>query len=102
MSKKTGFITVTATGANVTTGAASASAAIPVAASGEVPRYVRIAATVAAHVRLGVVGVTALATDMLLMPNDSVVVAVPRGLTHFAAIQDTAAGAVNVTPLEDC
>jgi len=101
MGKNASYITISVTGANITTGAASASAALPAASSGDVPRFVRFAATVAAHIRIGVVGLTAVATDLLLMPNDSVIVAIPRGATHFAAIQDVAAGVVNALPLED-
>lgn len=96
------YITVTTTGVSITTGAASAGSALPNASSGEVPRYVRIAASVAACVRIGPGAQTAVATDLLIMPSDAVVLAVPRGCTHVAAIQLAAAGVVIVTPLEDC
>lgn len=95
-------MTVIKTGVNLATSAASAISPLPTAQSGEIPRYVRIAASVAAHVRLGIAGTTALATDMMVQPGDAVTVVVPRGITHVAAIQDTAAGTVNVVPLEDC
>jgi SH3-like domain-containing protein len=96
------YITVTTTGVSITTGAASSGGALPNASSGEVPRYVRIAASVAACVRIGVGAQTAVATDMLVQPGDAVVLAVPRGCTHVAAIQLSAAGVVIVTPVEDC
>jgi hypothetical protein len=96
------YITVTTTGVSITTGAASSGGALPNASSGEVPRYVRIAASVAACVRIGVGAQTAVATDMLVQPGDAVVLAVPRGCTHVAAIQLSAAGIVIVTPVEDC
>jgi len=96
------FITVTKTGTNIVTGAASASSAIPVASSGALPSFVRISATANARVTLGIGSASAVATDMLVSPADAVVIAVPRGVTHVAAIQDTAAGVVNVTPIEDC
>jgi hypothetical protein len=96
------FLTITATGANITTSAASARIAIPTASSGEIPRYVRVIATAAAHVKLGVSTVNAVAGDLMVQPADSVTLAVPRGFTHAAAIQDTAAGTVNIVPLEDC
>lgn len=96
------YITVTTTGVSITTGAASSGGALPNASSGEVPRYVRIAASVAACVRIGVGAQTAVATDMLVQPGDAVVIAVPRGCTHVAAIQLSAAGVVIVTPVEDC
>jgi len=93
---------ITATGINLTTGAASVSAPIPPASSGEVPRYIRITATANAHVRIGIAGLTALATDAMVVPGDDLILDVPRNVTHVAAIQDTAAGTVNVVPLEDC
>lgn len=96
------FLTVTATGANITTSGTSSRIAIPTASSGEIPRYVRVIATAAAHVRLGISTVTAVAGDLMVQPADSVTLAIPRGFTHVAAIQDTAAGTVNIVPLEDC
>lgn len=96
------FFTVTVTGVSITTGAASSGGALPNASSGEVPRYVRIAASVAACVRIGVGAQTAVATDLLVQPGDAVILAVPRGCTHVAAIQLAAAGVVIVSPLEDC
>jgi aspartate/methionine/tyrosine aminotransferase len=96
------FLTVTVTGVSITTGAASSGGALPVASSGEIPRYVRVVASVAACVRIGVGAQTAVATDLLVQPGDAVIMAVPRGCTHVAAIQLAAAGVVIVTPLEDC
>lgn len=96
------FLTVTVTGVSITTGAASSGGALPNASSGEVPRYVRIAASVAACVRIGVGAQTAVATDLLVQPGDAVILAVPRGCTHVAAIQLAAAGVVIVSPCEDC
>lgn len=96
------FITVTATGVLITTSGTSAGSALPNASSGEVPRYVRIASTAAATVRMGAGAQTAITTDMLVQVGDAVVLAVPRGVTHIAAIQVTAAGVVQVSPIEDC
>lgn len=96
------FITVLATGANIATSGTSARVAIPTASSGEIPRYVRVTSTAAAHIKLGNASVAAVAADLLVQPADSVVLAVPRGVTNIAAIQDTAAGTVNIAPLEDC
>jgi len=96
------FLTVTVTGVSITTGAASSGGTLPNASSGEVPRYVRVAASAAACVRIGAGAQTAVATDMLVQPGDAVIMAVPRGCTHVAAIQLSAAGIVIVTPLEDC
>lgn len=95
------FITVTAAGTTITTGAASASVTIPNNSAGEVPRYVRVAATAACYVKLGVSSATATANDILVQPADSVVLQIPSGITKIAAIQDTTAGKCNVVPLEN-
>jgi hypothetical protein len=95
-------MTVLKTGVNIATSGTSANAALPTAQSGEIPRYVRVTATAAAHVKLGVAGVAATAADLMVQPGDAAVLVVPRGITTIAAIQDTAAGTVNVVPLEDC
>ena len=92
---------VAATGANITTGAASANVAIPNNSAGQRARLIRVHATVAAYVRLGPTsGVTAVATDMIVDPASPVVLHA-IGHTHIAALQVAAAGVVNVTPLED-
>lgn len=101
MKRNFDFVSVTVTGSNITTGAASANAALPVSSSGEIPRFIRFSVTAPARIRMGAgVGTTALATDMLV--TNTVIVDVPRGYTHWAAIQDSATGSANATPLEDC
>jgi len=95
------FITVAATGATVTTGAASAQLTIPSAADGNKPRYVRIAATTESYVKMGVAGVTATSNDLLIQPADSVVLHIPANVTTIAYIQGTSTGKVNVVPLEN-
>lgn len=95
-----GFITVTTTGATVTTGAATASASIPLDSAGNLPRFVRIAATGESYVKLGGSGVTATTNDMLIQPADAATVAV-NGATNFAYIQGGASAKVNVVPLEN-
>ena len=94
-------VLVTVTGASITTSGTSAGTTIPVNSAGERPRYIRVASTAAAHVRIGVGAQTAVTTDMLVQPGDAVVMAVPSGVTHVAAIQTTAAGVVIVTPMEN-
>lgn len=89
-----------ATGVNITTGAASAGSAIPVDSSGALPRYVRITASVAACVRIGPGAQTAVATDAVVQPGAPLIIAT-NGCTHVAAIQQTAAGVVQVSPVED-
>lgn len=93
-------ITVLANGVNIATGAASANSALPNTAAGTAPCAVRIAVTSAAHIKIGTAGVAAAATDLLVQPNYPTVLGIPNGITHIAAIQDAAAGTVNVTPLE--
>jgi hypothetical protein len=95
-------MTIAVTGNNITTGAASANAVLPPASSGEIAKYYRFTATAYAHIRMGAGAPTALATDIMLIPGESLVLDCPRGYTHWAAIQDTAAGTVNCAPLEDC
>ena len=51
--------------------------------------------------RLGTSGVAATTADILVQPADSVILQVPKGITHIAYIQGVAAGAVNVVPLEN-
>lgn len=89
-----------ATGVNITTGAASAGATIPLASNGAVPRYIRVSATVSACVRIGTGAQTAVATDLLVQPAEAVILST-NGCTHIAAIQLAAAGTVNVAPVED-
>lgn len=88
------------TGASITTSAASAGATIPLDSNGKVPRYIRISATVSACVRIGTGAQTAVATDLLVQPSEAVILAT-LGSTHIAAIQLSAAGVVQVSPVED-
>lgn len=91
-----------AAGTSITTGAASAVAAIPdSASSGVKPMYVRLSASVACYAKLGTsAAVTATANDILIIPADSIVVMV-KGCTHIAAIQLAAAGVLNIVPIEN-
>ena len=93
-------ITVTATGVSITTSGTSASATIPNMSSGELPRYIRIAATQPACVRLGKTTATAVTTDLQVQPGDAVILAV-GGNDKIAAIQVSAAGVVQVSPIEN-
>jgi hypothetical protein len=96
-----GAIVVTKTGVSQASGAASAGGALPTMSSGEIPKYVRVAATVAACIRLGAGAQTAVATDLQVQPGDAVILAVPSGYTNFAVIQVAAAGVVQISPLEN-
>lgn len=95
-----GAISVVVTGVSIATSGTSASANIPLCQSGEIPKYIRIAATAPACVRLGNGTVTAVATDLQVQPGDAVILAVQQ-LTKIAAIQVSAAGIVQVSPLEN-
>lgn len=94
-------ITVTAAGSTTTTSGASAGTTIPNASSGEKPRFIRVAATAACTFRIGAGAQTAVTTDILIQPGDAVVLQVPSGYTNYAAIQVTAAGIVQVSPMEN-
>lgn len=93
------YITVSVTGVAIATSATSAGATIPLDSAGNVPRFIRIAATAPACVRLGVGAQTAVTTDSLVQPGDAVVTTT-NGRTHIAAIQVAAAGVVQVSPLD--
>ena len=93
-------IQIFATGINIATSATSAGSALPLSSSGGVPRFVRISSSAAAYVRIGTGAQTAVTTDMLVVPSDAVIVAT-NGCTHAAAIQQAAAGVVQISPVED-
>jgi hypothetical protein len=86
--------------ANIAFGAASASVAIPNNSAAAAPRVVRLAATQPCRVRFGPSGLTAVATDMLVQPQNDVYVYM-AGNTHVAAIQESTGGNLSITALED-
>lgn len=86
-------------GVTVASGVASAQTAIPVNSAGVVAKYVRVTATVAAHIRFNKTTATATTNDLLLIPGDAVVLCV-QNYDVFAVIQNAAAGFVNVMPIE--
>lgn len=94
-------VTITSVGFSAATGAASASAAIPNDSSGRAPNYIRVSARNECYVKLGTSSVAATTNDVLIQPADSLILQVPKGITHIAYIQGTAAGQVNVVPLEN-
>jgi hypothetical protein len=75
--------------------------AITTMLNGKVPTKVRVAASAAASIRFGVAGVVATANDTIVQPGDAIRMRIPQGITSFAVIQQTAAGIVQVSPLED-
>lgn len=96
-----GFLCVSTVGFSAATGAASARSAIPVDGSGNRPNFIRVAARNECYVKIGDVTVTATINDILVQNADSVILQVPKAATHIAYIQGTAAGQVNVTPLDN-
>lgn len=96
-----GYPYISVTGVNITTSGTSASATIPLDSSGVTPRYVRVASSAGAYVRFGKTTATAVNTDCLVQPGDAQILAVPGGSDKVAAIQVTAAGVVQVSPLEN-
>jgi hypothetical protein len=95
------MLQIFATGISITTGAASVGATIPLNSAGAVPRLIRItASTDDSCFRIGTGAQTAVTTDAVVQPGAPVIVAT-MGCTHIAAIQQTAAGIVQVSPVED-
>lgn len=95
-----GYVTVLAAGKQQASGAVSAGSTIPLTQSGEIPRYIRVAATAAACIRLGSAGVVATANDTQVQPGDALIMA--TGFSpNFAVIQVSAGGLVQISPLEN-
>jgi hypothetical protein len=96
-----GFFTITAVGVTQATSGTSASVAIPNDSSGNRPNYIRVTSSNETFIKLGLAAVTATPNDALVQPADSVVLQVPKGITHIAGIQGAGgAGRFNVVPLE--
>jgi len=94
-------VSIAATGTTVTTTAnTSTGEAIPVGSDGQRPRFLRFAATQPVHVRLGIGAQTALASDAMVVPGETLILAV-TGATHWAAIDTGTVARVNVSPIED-
>ena len=93
------LVAFNATGTQVTSGAASATVAIPNAADGARARFVHVQSKATAYIRPGTAGTTCTVNDMLITGNMFVRLNV-QGFTHIAYIQETAATIINVTPLE--
>lgn len=90
---------VNATGVQATTGVTSAVAAIPNNAAGKAPKHVRLQSTGNCYVRPGTSGTTCTVNDILLSPNNHLILTV-TGFTHIAHLQETVGAKVNITPLE--
>jgi hypothetical protein len=93
-------ITILATGVSAATGGASARSAIPTNSAGALPNYIRVSGRNECYVKVGNSTVVATGNDALVQPADSLILRV-GGNTHIAYVQGTAAGQINVMPLED-
>lgn len=93
------IFSVNATGTQVTTAGTSAATAIPNNAAGKVPKHVRLQSTGNCYVRPGTAGTTCTVNDILLSPNNHLVLSV-AGFTHIAHLQETVGAKLNITPLE--
>ena len=94
-------ITVAATGQTVTTTVSTSTGnTLPVVSDGSRARFVRFTATTPVHVRVGIGAQTAVTTDVMVVPNDPLILTV-GGATHWAAIDTGTVSRVNVAPLED-
>ena len=97
-----GFYVITAVGATTATSGTSTAVAIPNDSSSRTPNYIRVTASNETFVKLGTSGVVATTNDILVQPADSVLLQVPKGITHIAGIQGAGgAGRFNVVPLEN-
>ena len=86
------------TGVDISTSGTSATATIPNASNDAVPRFIRVASTAPAYVKLGP---TAVAGDLLVNPETPLILTVPKGTTQVSALQVSAAGLVQISPLEN-
>lgn len=93
-------ITILATGVSAATGGASARSPIPPTSSGALPNFIRVSGRNECYVKVGNSTVVATGNDALVQPADSLLLRV-AGNTHIAYIQGTAAGQINVVPLDD-
>ena len=94
------YLTIHKTGVSIATTGTSASSALPTDSSGNIPRFVRIAATAPACVRLGITGLVAVTTDVQIQPGDAIRMST-NGATHVAAIQVAAGGVVQISPIDN-
>ena len=93
-------LSIVKTGSVIAFTGISASVPIPTDSSGTIPKYIRVAANAACYVKIGVVAPTAVAGDALVQPADALVLKT-HGLGFIAAIQVSAGGTVQISPMED-
>ena len=88
------------TGATLVTGSTSARVGLPTNSAGDVARVVRVSAINACYAKIGNSSVNATNADTLIQPADAALLTVPKGATHIAGIQDSAAGRMNIQAIE--
>lgn len=93
-------ISIVKTGAIIAFTGTSANVAIPTDSSGTLPKYIRVAANAACYVKLGAAGVAAVSGDALVQPADALILKV-HNQAYIAAIQVSAGGTVQISPIED-
>jgi hypothetical protein len=90
---------ITTNGSGATTGAASATIAIPNDSTGNKAKYVMITVQGATYVLPGPSGATATTSSMIVNADSPVVLDV-QGLTHIAHLELTTGQRITVTPIE--
>ena len=93
-------VSIVKTGATIAFTGSSANVAVPTDSAGTIPKYIRVAASAACYVKIGPSGVTAAAGDALVQPADALILKT-HGLGFVAAVQVSAGGTVQISPLED-
>ena len=93
-------IGVVATGSIISFNASSSRVAIPNDSSGTLPKYIRLVATQACFAKLGGASVNAASGDLMIKPADRVVLKT-LNQTYIAAVQVSAGGVLQISPLED-
>jgi hypothetical protein len=99
MARLDDLLSVNATGTQVTSSGSSQVVAIPNAADGNRARFARLQSTGNAYVRPGTSGTTCTVNDILLSPNEALLLNL-QGFTHIAYLQETAAAKINISPIE--
>ena len=99
MAVHSGFISFAAVGVQVVASGISAQVAIPVAASGALPKFVRIQSSGFCYIKFGASGVAATTNDFYLSANNAEIITL-HGNAFMAYLQDTANAKITITPLE--
>jgi hypothetical protein len=96
-----GTFAVSQVGANIAATASSLAVALPMSSAANIARYYRVISNGEAFIKTGVIGVTAVAGDMMITAQGgAVMLTIPAAHTHIAAIA-TSTATVNIVPLDD-